>query len=66
MKCTYPKDDPGKCFHILGVDIMLDSHGTPWILEINANPSLNIEATSETKRTGEFTVSPIDLHVKSM
>lgn len=45
---------------------MLDSNGTPWILEINANPSFNIEATSETKKTGEFTVSPIDLHVKSM
>lgn len=66
MKCTYPKDEPGRCFHILGVDVMLDSDGIPWILEINANPSLNIEATSETKRTGEFTVSPIDLHVKSM
>ncbi len=66
MKCTYPKDKPGKCFHIIGVDVMLDSEGIPWILEINANPSFNISAASETKKKGEFTVSPIDLHVKSM
>lgn len=65
LKCTYPKDEPGRCFHILGVDATLDSNGIPWILGINTNPSLNIEATSETKRTGEFVVSPIDLHIKS-
>jgi tubulin polyglutamylase TTLL11 len=66
MKCTYPKDEPGKCFHILGVDVMLDSKGIPWILEINANPSFNIEASSESKKGAEPQISPIDLHVKSM
>jgi tubulin polyglutamylase TTLL11 len=32
-----------KCFHILGFDILLDSACKPWLLEINANPSLNID-----------------------
>lgn len=52
-------------FHILGVDILLDSNLTPWILEINANPSMNIES-SVAKREKEDKTSLIDLHVKSM
>eukprot|EP00941_MAST-03F_sp_MAST-3F-sp1_P005835 g5835.t1 len=34
----------GRCFHIFGFDIMLDNNMQPWLLEVNANPSLNIIA----------------------
>lgn len=66
LKCTFPKGDVGKCFHILGVDVILDDLANPWILEINAYPSLNIQSASESKKQGEFVPSTIDLHVKSM
>ena len=45
QKCIFPRSEPGKCFHIIGVDILLDSKCRPWILEINASPSLNIDST---------------------
>ncbi|EGR33199.1 tubulin tyrosine ligase-like member 11, putative [Ichthyophthirius multifiliis] len=32
-----------KCFHVLGIDILLDRDGKPWFLEANGNPSFNIE-----------------------
>lgn len=66
LKCTFPKGDVGKCFHILGVDVILDDRAKPWILEINAYPSLNIQNSLESKKQGEFIPSAIDLHVKSM
>ena len=66
QRCTFPKGEPGTCFHIIGVDVILDDRLNPWILEINAYPSMNIESASESKKAGEFRVSPIDLHVKSM
>jgi tubulin polyglutamylase TTLL11 len=44
FKAAYHKNiDKAKCFHILGFDIMLDEEEKPWLLEINANPSLNID-----------------------
>jgi tubulin polyglutamylase TTLL11 len=45
QKCTFPRTEPGKYFHIIGVDIILDSQCNPWILEINASPSMNIDST---------------------
>jgi hypothetical protein len=30
-KATFPKKD-GKCFHVLGVDILIDEKGNPWLL----------------------------------
>ena len=41
-KSSFPKGE-GKCFQIIGLDILIDEHLTPWILEANSNPSLNIE-----------------------
>lgn len=68
MQCTFPREEYSQepnCFHILGVDIILDSKLNPWVLEINANPSMNIESTIA-KRETDDSVSLIDLHVKSM
>ena len=31
-----------KAFHILGLDILIDKKNRAWLMEINANPSLNI------------------------
>lgn len=37
-----------KYFHIIGIDIMLTEDLKPWLLEINANPSLRIDFEQET------------------
>jgi len=66
LKCTFPKGEPGKCFHILGVDVIMDDSAKPWILEINAYPSMNIQGSMPGSGVKEFVISPIDLHVKSM
>ncbi len=31
-----------KCFQILGMDILLDKKMNAWLMEVNANPSLNM------------------------
>lgn len=54
QKCTFPRCEPGKYFHVIGVDIILDSQLRPWILEINASPSLNVDSTiKESKLSAE-------------
>ena len=35
-------EDSFRCFQVLGVDVLIDRQGQPHLLEINANPSLNI------------------------
>ena len=46
-----PGDDNYKCFQILGFDVMFDDNLKPWLLEVNASPSVSAD-------------SPIDLAVK--
>lgn len=38
---------PWRGFHIVGVDLMLDQKLRPWLLELNANPSLSLLEPSE-------------------
>jgi uncharacterized circularly permuted ATP-grasp superfamily protein len=68
-KATFPKKN-GKCFHVLGIDILIDETGNPWLLESNNNPSFNIEHETIVKNelTGKMEtkkdVSPVDEYVK--
>ena len=56
--------DNGKCFQVIGVDVLIDQDLKPWLLEINNNPSLQIEHELEVAKAGP--ISPVDLLVKSM
>jgi len=33
----------GRCFHLLGLDVILDEHGRAWLLEANYRPALLID-----------------------
>ena len=37
----------GKCFQVVGFDVMLDSQGKAWVLEVNPTPSMNINLCKE-------------------
>jgi hypothetical protein len=39
-------DNP-RCFQILGLDILIDDQWNCWLMEINANPSLNVYTDKE-------------------
>ena len=56
-----------KCFHIIGVDVLLTEDCKAWLLEINANPSLRIDFESEVSPgITESIPSALDLYVKTM
>lgn len=49
-KCSQPEDYSGNiCFHILGLDIMLDSKGEPILLEVNHTPSFTTDTPLDHK-----------------
>jgi len=56
--------DTGKCFHVLGIDILVDQNRKPWLLEINSNPSLNIGHEDLNDPKAKEIISPIDKFVK--
>ncbi len=40
-----PNDRTGTaCFEILGMDILIDSKFTPWLIEVNHSPSFNVDS----------------------
>ena len=36
------ENEKSKCFQILGLDILIDDNWQLWLMEVNANPSLNV------------------------
>lgn len=42
-----PDNSQSKCFQILGLDILIDENFQPWLMEVNANPSLNVYVDKE-------------------
>jgi tubulin polyglutamylase TTLL11 len=49
-----------KPFHIIGFDIMLDEDRKAWLIEINNNPSLNINFEQGFMDSKSSEPSPID------
>ena len=51
----------------MGIDILIDEHFNGWLVEVNANPSLNIYNDKELPNGDiEQTLSELDKYVKSM
>ena len=49
-KCSQPEDYAGNmCFHILGLDIMLNNKGEPILLEVNHTPSFTTDTPLDQK-----------------
>merc|ERR1719321_1776266 len=38
-----PGEPAHRCFHLIGLDVLLDEAGKPWLLEANHKPSLLID-----------------------
>jgi tubulin polyglutamylase TTLL6/13 len=56
-----------KCFQILGLDILIDENFNPWLMEVNANPSLNVYVDKELPNGDiEQTLCELDKYVKSV
>ena len=55
-----------RCFQILGLDILMDEQWNCWLMEVNANPSLNMYTCQESP-SGEVEtiVSEIDKYIKT-
>lgn len=58
-----------KVFHIIGLDILIDKKNNAWLMEINANPSLNIflerEIPGTTDGQTEKVLQELDKFVKA-
>jgi hypothetical protein len=58
--------ESAKVFHIVGFDILLDKKLNAWLMEINANPSLNMFLERDMPNGEvEKTLSELDKYVKS-
>ena len=55
-----------RSFQILGLDILVDSNMHPWLVEINANPSLNVYVDNPLPNGDiEQNLSEVDKYVKT-
>jgi len=55
-----------RSFQILGLDILIDEAFNVWLLEVNANPSLNVYSDKELPNGDiEQTLSELDKFVKT-
>ena len=62
-----PNIDQLRCFQIFGFDILVDSKLKAWLLEVNANPSMNMYLDKELPNGDlERTLCYLDKHLKSM
>jgi len=61
--------EESKCFHIMGIDILIDIKCNAWLMEINSNPSLNIflerEIPGALEGQTEKVLQELDKHVKA-
>lgn len=55
----------GDCYQIIGVDVFLDKHLKPWILEVNDTPSLNISINKEGPKSLLKQECEVDKHIKT-
>ena len=55
-----------RCFQILGLDILIDENWFVWLMEVNANPSLNVY-NDKVLPNGDIeqTLSELDKYVKT-
>ena len=55
-----------RCFQVLGLDILIDENWFVWLMEVNANPSLNVY-NDKVLPNGDIeqTLSELDKYVKT-
>ena len=54
-------------FQVLGFDVMIDENLRPYLLEVNANPSMRTDYTTKDDQGDLITLeSPVDKHIKSI
>lgn len=62
-----PNIDQLRCFQIFGFDVLIDKKLKAWLLEVNANPSLNMYLDKELPNGDlERTLCDLDKYLKSM
>ncbi|CAK72356.1 unnamed protein product (macronuclear) [Paramecium tetraurelia] len=60
------KWEKANCFHVIGFDILIDKDLKPWIIEINANPSLEItQVVQNANGSKRVETSSLDAFVKT-
>ncbi|CAD8050067.1 unnamed protein product [Paramecium sonneborni] len=60
------KWEKANCFHVIGFDILIDRDLKPWIIEINANPSLEITQVVQNQNGSKrVETSSLDAYVKT-